>query len=284
MMKTKRGRGRPIDPDLAAAVTRGDKKFYRRKPCAKCKGHEFQVRNSWRGGYTTDCSDCRRAYRKQWRQDNPEKLARHRREHQARYRKTKHGKANIRRKSLARHALENLAPRWDDKAEAKGTHCHLSGVPISWAPKTEGRTPIDHDHIVPITWGGSHVASNLAPALSTLNSAKSNKLYVQELLIEDGRVIPNTPPRYYRFTRKAVRELQQLYGSTDKASRQATEVFLETMLDWKRRRDRLVSEMLEDRESARRFFEIKRKFHRQHPDTDAPIAIQEAWWAVSKTF
>ncbi len=79
-----------------------------------------------------------------------------------------------------RRALENNAPvcdftlvQWEHIKRSHGHCCHYCGA----------KTVLERDHVVPLTRGGSHTASNIVPACRKCNNRKGNKdyaVFVQE--------------------------------------------------------------------------------------------------------
>ncbi len=104
------------------------------------------------------------------------------------------------RENPRRHAARSAARRAlllgaidpsDDAAGTAAAMTALRGLPCAYCGGTER---IEIDHIVPLTRGGTHTASNFAPACKTCNTSKGNRL-LGEWTPPNPPTAPNGAPR-----------------------------------------------------------------------------------------
>lgn len=185
------------------------------KVCSKCGESkpltDFPPRNDHsKDGLHTECRDCRRAYKREWmrrkRQANPEWARRVDREWREKNpeaalakdrRFKKKNAAELRAKARERNRanpepkrasyrkwrqrnrdkeLTRLATRralLRDTPELREFISQMLKQPCVYCGSTER---ISIDHVVPLSRGGKHEASNLAPACLPCNASKNNRL------------------------------------------------------------------------------------------------------------
>lgn len=95
--------------------------------------------------------------------------------YQEKYRASPNGKASRARIDIKRRAHFNAAlvndftaDQWTSILKAHRFRCHYCGK--------RGRKSLTKDHVIPISKGGNHTASNIVPACGPCNLRKGNKL------------------------------------------------------------------------------------------------------------
>ena len=135
------------------------------KQCREC-GVELVAGNNWYShdakGNRRTCIPCRKAYQCQWRKDNPDY---HHQWHKAN--PDKHHESRRRRRALKLSAPVNdfADTQWQAVLDHYGHKCAYCGA-------TEDLT---QDHIIPLSRGGWHTISNIAPACRSCNSRKGTR-------------------------------------------------------------------------------------------------------------
>lgn len=169
------------------------------KPCTKCERtlplDSFSIDNRAKSGRASACKECQLAHRKKtagqineyqrkWREKNAEKL----RAHQKKYYET-HKEDYLRRDREWRKNNPDKFRVLDANKKARRRGNLTTGyVPdgalealmgaygaVCMAPGCLSTGPLELDHVVPLTKGGSHDLRNLQLLCRTCNASKGNR-------------------------------------------------------------------------------------------------------------
>ena len=166
------------------------------KICSKCQVEkplaDFSPNKNYRDGFTTWCKECHRSYNREHYQANREKK---RSQHHAWYlantdkvkastRDRREANPEVFREYIRQYRARQLqAPvndftveQWLEICAAHDWKCHYCGARCEEFLEVE--------HVVPLSKGGSHTASNIVPACMPCNRSKGAKdydVFVREL-------------------------------------------------------------------------------------------------------
>ncbi len=139
------------------------------KRCTKCGETKpidsFEPRKQSVDGRDSNCRSCHSEVRNRWAKRNRTKLAAQARKRFATSEAVKeNGRARRRRRRarMAKVATDLTPDQWTSIKEAYGHRCAYC----------HREKPLTQDHVVPISKGGAHTASNIVPACRSCNSSK----------------------------------------------------------------------------------------------------------------
>jgi hypothetical protein len=157
------------------------------KKCLKKKSKEWRKNNpekrkEYKAQYDRNNSEKIKEYNKKWHENNPERV----REIDRKYRKNnpeKDNSKNSKRKALIRNSIvENV-----DLLQLYKNHkyiCGICGKKIDKKLRWPNLNSISHDHIIPLSKGGSHTYYNIQPAHLGCNISKSAKITNMQLRLQ----------------------------------------------------------------------------------------------------
>lgn len=149
------------------------------KQCTKCLSvkllSDFPRDRRRVSGIGSHCKDCTAIRVKRWDQENADRrTARARERYKSRpdVREKSHAQSKLakyKRKAILKTAVADFtAEQWRQVKAAYKHRCAYCGE----------RKPLTQDHVLPISQGGHHTASNIVPACRSCNSSKNARLPV----------------------------------------------------------------------------------------------------------